>query len=161
MFRVIYFKKNEPILFAVEELSRLLEKAGIESCSQLVEDSIDGVLDDHQILLITRERYQSLSIDSKLSVDLTLDGYSIVKQGHNTWIIGEEPRSVLYGVYKYCEMVLGYRWTQLDQEEIVPALLQEQEELSTFNPTFERRGNIIETIDDLSLIHISEPTRPY
>ena len=151
MFRVIYFEKNEPILFAVEELKRLLEKAGIEGSLKLVECFKDS--DDHQILLITRERYESLSIDSKLPVVLSLDGYSIVKQGTNTWIIGEEPRSVLYGIYKYCEMYLGYRWTQLDQEEIVAAPLQEQEELSTFNPTFQRRGNIIETIDDSTFIN--------
>ncbi|MEK4523727.1 alpha-glucuronidase family glycosyl hydrolase [Psychrobacillus sp. FSL W7-1493] len=151
MFRVIYFEKNEPILFAVEELKRLLEKAGIDSFLQLVKCFKDS--DDHQILLITRERYESLPIDSKLPVVLSLDGYSIVKQGHNTWIIGEEPRSVLYGIYKYCEMYLGYRWTQLDQEEIVLAPLQEQGELSTFNPTFQRRGNIIETIDDSTFIN--------
>ena len=95
---ITYFSKQEPILFAVEELKRLLEKAGIEGSLQLVECFKDS--DDHQILLITRERYESLSIDSKLPVVLSLDGYSIVKQGTNTWIIGEEPRSVLYGIYK-------------------------------------------------------------
>ncbi|WP_342560166.1 alpha-glucuronidase family glycosyl hydrolase [Psychrobacillus sp. FSL W7-1457] len=148
---ITYFSKQEPILFAVEELKRLLEKAGIDSFLQLVKCFKDS--EDHQILLITRERYESLPIDSKLPVVLSLDGYSIVKQGTNTWIIGEEPRSVLYGIYKYCEMYLGYRWTQLDQEEIVLAPLQEQEELSTFNPTFQRRGNIIETIDDSTFIN--------
>ncbi|NME06483.1 alpha-glucuronidase family glycosyl hydrolase [Psychrobacillus sp. BL-248-WT-3] len=148
---ITYFSKQEPILFAGEELKRLLEKAGIEGSLQLVECFKDS--DDHQILLITRERYESLSIDSKLSVELNLDGFAIVKQGTNIWIIGEEPRSVLYGVYKYCEMVLGYRWTQLDQEEIFQAPLQEQEELSTFNPTFQRRGNIIETIDNSTFIN--------
>ncbi|MER2260475.1 MAG: alpha-glucuronidase family glycosyl hydrolase [Psychrobacillus sp.] len=151
MISISYFNKQDPILFAGEELKRLLEKAGTESSLQLVEYFKDS--DDHQILLITREQYYALSNFSKISMDLNRDGYAIVKQGTNTWIVGEEPRSVLYGAYKYCEKYLGYRWTQLEQEDIVQVPLQEEEGHTTFVPRFQRRGNIFETIDDPTFIN--------
>lgn len=152
MSLITYFNKQEPILFAVGELKRLLRKADVESSIEFVEHLKESSKYYNRILLITRELYEALKPDSNV-INIKLDGFAIVKQGTNTWIIGEEPRSVLYGVYKYCEMYLGYRWTQLDQEEIVQAPLQEQEELSTFNPTFQRRGNIIETINDPNFIN--------
>lgn len=151
---ITFFYKQETILFAIEELRRLLRKAGMESSVQYTGNwEEDPLLDDKQIFLVTRKQYEGLSIRIKQSLNLKSDGYAIVKQGTNIWIIGEEPRSVLYGVYKYCEMYLGYSWTNLDEEHLDDEQLQQQEEFITFDPLFQRRGNIIETIDDPMFIN--------
>lgn len=152
MCLITYFDEQETILFAVGELRRLLRKAGIESTLQYNEKLKESAQDEKRILLVTRKQYEALLNVDKVAINLKLDGFAIVKQGSNTWIIGEEPRSVLYGIYKYCEIYMGYRWIHLNQEELVHASLKEELVLSIFEPSFQRRGNIIETIDDQCLL---------
>ena len=68
-----------------------------------------------------------------------------------TWIIGNEPRSILYGVYYYCRERFGYRWIELEEETIHP--IQNNRENYIHEPLFARRGNILETIDDPAYIN--------
>ena len=75
----------------------------------------------------------------------------MVHSDKDTWIIGNEPRSILYGVYYYCRERFGYRWIELEKETIHP--VQNKQENYIHEPLFARRGNILETIDDPAYIN--------
>ena len=84
-------------------------------------------------------------------ISLQKDGFAIVHSEKDTWIIGNEPRSILYGVYYYCRERFGYRWIELEKETIQP--VQNKRENYIHEPLFARRGNILETIDDPAYIN--------
>lgn len=150
--KIIYWNDHETVLFAVEELRRLMREAGHES-------TIDAraaftVLNENmnRIILLTTNEYHSL-VDIKKTITLTDDGFALIRSENDMWIIGNEPRSILYGVYMYCKKQFGYQWIELDKETIVHPHSPKKEELYIHEPMFARRGNIIETINDPGYIN--------
>lgn len=153
MHKIIYFHSHETILFAVEELRRLIEKAGYKSS---VYENQSGLAEanenDFRVLLITTIQYRAMVSKEKI-VNINLDGFALVSSGKDLWIIGNEPRSILYGVYMYCRKHFGYQWTHLDREEILEHKQGENLDLFIHEPMFVRRGNIFETINEPGYIN--------
>lgn len=150
--KIIYCHNHETILFAVEELERLLEKAGYKSSIHdqtiLAETNKAG----NRVILITTTQYREL-VSTEMVANINADGFAFVTSGNDLWIIGNEPRALLYGVYMYCKKFLGYQWTHLDKEELVEQKLCIDNELFIHEPMFVRRGNILETINDPGYIN--------
>ena len=150
--KIIYWNNHETVLFAVEELRRLMREAGYESTidAQAAFTALNE--NTNRIILLTTNEYHSL-MDMKKTIKLNDDGFALIRSENDMWIIGNEPRSILYGVYMYCKKQFGYQWIDLDKETIVNHHSATKEELYIHEPMFARRGNIIETINDPGYIN--------
>ena len=80
-------------------------------------------------------------------VSIGKDGHTFMQSGNVSWIIANEPRAILYGVYQYCQKKLGYRWVDL-KEETFTKPTNTMRNSWTHEPPFARRGNVLETIYD-------------
>ena len=94
----------------------------------------------------------AIEIGSKL-VETNYSDEMLIHQAAGTlYIIGTSPRAVLFAVYHYFETVHGMRWIYPGQ----PPVFHNGEQLSSsplhVTPLIERRGFVIETIDDLTFI---------
>jgi Glycosyl hydrolase family 67 N-terminus len=144
----VYFNDHVTTRFAGEELRRLLRNAGIETGVKS-----RGHLENQReaVYLMLEEEYNSsewCGIYSSLS--FKKDGFAIIDQGEVVWIIGKQERSLLYGVYDFCEKKLGYHWAHLSEERHEPVIINAS---CLQEPLFMRRGNIIETVDDPAYIN--------
>lgn len=142
MITVNYWDSQKVTLFAVEELKRLL--------AQVKEKTTLTYQDNHRtnektIHLVTKEKYESLHENQITMKD---DSFTIVSANDHTWIIGNEARAILYGVYTYCQKVYGFSYAQLGKEVQVNGLKQSLPNVYTHKPRFTRRGNVVETIND-------------
>ncbi|WP_210469725.1 alpha-glucuronidase family glycosyl hydrolase [Sporosarcina sp. 6E9] len=152
MDKIIYWDTHETVLFAVEELERLMMAAGTKS--SIGDRALFTKRNEEKftrIILIGLEEYNSFMGEN---IRLQKDGFAIVHSERDTWIIGNEPRSILYGVYYYCRERFGYRWIELE-EEVVHSVVKKwgKDEVYIHEPLFGRRGNILETIDDPAYIN--------
>jgi Glycosyl hydrolase family 67 N-terminus len=141
MKSIVYFNDHVTTCFAVEELRRLFKKAGIEA--GVKRSCHPGNQRDAIFLMLENEYNSSEWCTAPLS--LKKDGFAIIEQGEQVFVIGKKERSLLYGVYHYCEKKLGYNWAHLSedrQESFVKNATSLEE------PLFKRRGNVIETVDD-------------
>lgn len=149
---IIYWDNHETTLFAVEELRRLLRDAGFESTIGGQAAFFEPDEKQNRIILITTTDYHAFG-NKKNIISVKDDGFAFVRVDNEVWIIGNEPRSILYGVYRYCREQFGYRWIELDKETIVKPMSMTKEELTVHEPLFARRGNILETINDPEYLH--------
>jgi len=145
--KIIYWNNHETVLFAVEELRKLMREAGHESTIHARAAFTALNEKTNRVILLTTKEYHSL-MDMKKTITINADGFALVRSENDLWIIGNEPRSILYGVYMYCKKQFGYQWIELDKETIVNHHSAMKEELYIHEPMFARRGNIIETIND-------------
>jgi hypothetical protein len=76
---------------------------------------------------------------------LSKDGFAVIDEGEAVCIVGKEERSLLYGVYSFCEKELGYSWVHLHESRRVS---YQKNAAGVQNPLFSRRGNVIENVDD-------------
>jgi len=150
--RIIYWNNHETVLFAVEELRRLMREAGYESTIDTQAAFTVLNANTNRIILLTTNEYHTI-MDKEKTNKLNDDGFALIRSENDMWIIGNEPRSILYGVYMYCKKQFGYRWIDLDKETIVKSHSPQKEELYIHEPMFARRGNIIETINDPGYIN--------
>ena len=150
--KIIYWNNHETVLFAVEELRRLMREAGHESTIDAQAEFTALNKNMNRVILLTTNEYHSLK-DMRKTIILNDDGFALIRSEHDMWIIGNEPRSILYGVYMYCKKQFGYQWIDLDKETIVNPHSPKKEELYIHEPMFARRGNIIETINDPGYIN--------
>ncbi|WP_277585282.1 alpha-glucuronidase family glycosyl hydrolase [Psychrobacillus antarcticus] len=152
MHKIIYCHSHETILFAVGELKRLVEKAGYK-CSVHDQTFLAETNEaDNRVILITTTQYRKLVSTEKVP-NISAEGFAFIPTGNDLWIIGNEPRALLYGVYMYCKKFLGYQWVHLDKEELVEQEHGIDKGLFIHEPMFSRRGNILETINDPGYIN--------
>lgn len=147
MLKIIYCQSHETILFAVEELKRLVEKAGYKTSIHDQTFLVETGNVENRVILISSTQYRELVSPEKVD-NINADGFAFVSSGNDFWIVGNEPRALLYGVYMYCKKFLGYQWIHLDKEELVEKKHSNDKELFIHEPMFVRRGNILETIND-------------
>lgn len=143
MHSIIYWNTETTTLFAVEELRRLLKK--IEINSELYAKA-HGPVHQRAIYLLTTMEYKSIHPQQQ-SIQIEKDGFVILKDDA-TWIIGNDARAILYGVYAYCRRQYGYQFVELYKETVDTARIQKGNPMYTHEPMFVRRGNVIETIND-------------
>jgi hypothetical protein len=152
MYNIHYSQTHETILFAVAELRRLILQAGYETSIHHLTDWGNQVEHHLQgIYLITASEYQKVK-NHQNRIAIPGDGFAIVRSFKDTWIIGNEPRSLLYGVYTYMKQQFGYRFLTLESEECGEPQKTVYENLYIHEPMFNRRGTIIETINDPTYI---------
>ncbi|XXM74619.1 alpha-glucuronidase family glycosyl hydrolase [Lysinibacillus sphaericus] len=141
MKAIAYFNDHITTLFAVEELRRLFRGVGMET----VINGGGGKAHEQGVIFLMLEQEYNTSERCDEPLSLKNDGFAVIEDEKNVWIIGKEERSLLYGVYDYCTKKLGYSWVHLSEKRQHPsaknaACLEE--------PLFKRRGNINETVDD-------------
>lgn len=129
-----------------------MREAGYESTIGNRAAFIEFDEDHNRIILITVNDYRALGNKNNI-IMINDDGFAFVRVDNDMWIIGNEPRSILYGVYRYCREQFGYRWIELDKETIVKPMSVMKEGLTIHEPSFARRGNILETINDPEYIN--------
>ncbi|MEG9295890.1 alpha-glucuronidase family glycosyl hydrolase [Mangrovibacillus sp. Mu-81] len=141
MKSIAYFNSHATTCFAVEELRRLFRQAGIELGMNRRGRHRD--LQGSIFIMLEKEYHSSPLCKSPLT--LSKDGFALIDEGDDVWIVGKEERSLLYGVYSFCEKKLGYSWVHLNEGRCGTYT---ENATSVQTPLFSRRGNIIETIDD-------------
>lgn len=146
MNNIVYWSKDETTLFAVEELRRLSIKAGhppaIHSDENLEKDS-----NNTYINLILTDDYNGIVASGKQLI-IKADGFVYLQEGSDQWIIGNEPRAILYGVYTYLRKNYGYRFINFEEETYSDEYIDPLPSQYVHEPMFTRRGNVIETIND-------------
>lgn len=151
MYTIHYSQTHETILFAAEELKRLMQQVGYDVAIHHQKEWDNSHEPMECIHLLTTNEYDKLNSHHSLSIHD--DGFAIVRDSDGTWIIGNEPRSVLYGVYTYAKQQLGYRFIMLNAEDRGVTEQFSYENPYVHNPMFSRRGNVIETINDPDYIN--------
>ena len=147
MIHIKRWTNDVAMVFAAEELQRLLSKADYES--KIVEKDTHINSNESVIHLMCSSDYnEHVSPDQPVSI--ALDGHALIKSGNVTWLIGNEPRAVLYGVYEYAKKIHGYRWVDLKEEFVIDTKASLNS--WTHEPMFARRGNVLETINEPSYI---------
>ena len=100
------------------------------------------------------KRFQSLSSDEK-SIKLSInnifnqDNYLLDIDDHGGHIISSNARGLLYGVYKYAQVYLGFDFSKIGKETLGEP---SNEFYKTHAPRFMRRGNIFEVINDIDYL---------
>lgn len=143
--KIIYWNSHETVLFAVEELRRLMRIGGNECIVGGQVDLQETKRKETTIILILASEYNAFSNEL---IEINDDGFAWINDGANLWIIGNEARSILYGVYEYCKRRFGYKCINLDEELITITQTVPSDENYIHKPMFTRRGNIFETIND-------------
>ncbi|WP_449540347.1 hypothetical protein [Ferdinandcohnia sp. Marseille-Q9671] len=91
-------------------------------------------------------------LDQPLLTDSLVDAFQVVYKGNDIYIIGSNPRSVLFGVYHLCKKLFGFKWVnflskeklEYKEDRFVPSTVQ--------NGNMKRRGLVIENYDDTSFL---------
>ncbi|WP_170138792.1 alpha-glucuronidase family glycosyl hydrolase [Oceanobacillus chungangensis] len=147
MNSIIYFNNHVTIKFAVEELRRLMKKAGLQ-VNIYQNPDLNTLKESKRISIMLQDEFNSSSF-SKGDLFIEKDGFAIFENENETWIIGKEERSTLYGVYHFCEKRLGYNWFSIGEEHLKESnFIQGINNWNINEPAFNRRGNILETIND-------------
>lgn len=145
---VIYFSRHLTVLFAVEELSRLYR----ESHEQFLEIyySSDGKIPaaSYRLILMLESEWKQKGLEDLALKD---DGFALVVENSDLFIVGATERSLLYGVYYYAEAYLGFSFVGLNETLQDSSTLGENT-FETHNPLIQRRGNVIETIRDTQYV---------
>ncbi len=145
---IIQWSKDEVCVFAANELKRLIEKSGDKPTCSLYTEAACSLKYIH---LMPLSKYNKI-YNSLKKLTLSKDGYAIISDIDNIWIIGKEPRAILYGVYDFCSKLYGYRWVNPGQEEKDSNLTLSLKKSMFCEPLFTRRGNVIETINDVKYL---------
>lgn len=151
MYIIHYSQTHETIRFAAEELQRLMQQVGDDAFIHYQKEWDNSHEPMERIHLLTTDEYDKLN--SLHSLSIQDDGFAIVRDSDGTWIIGNEPRSVLYGVYTYAKQQFGYRFIMLNAEDRGVPEQSSYENPYIHTPMFTRRGNVIETIKDPDYIN--------
>ncbi|WP_010094806.1 hypothetical protein [Ornithinibacillus scapharcae] len=145
---VIYFSKGLAVLFAVEELCRLYEQCHKKPLGSYFSKDGDIPLGSERFFLMLESEWKQRGRE-----ELTIknDGLSIVVENEDVFIIGAQERSLLYGVYHYAEIFLGYSFVGMKESQKASYVSNLNIPI-THNPRFQRRGNVIETIRDTQYV---------
>ncbi|WP_042462008.1 hypothetical protein [Neobacillus dielmonensis] len=120
-----------PIRFAKEELHKYAER---------VPQPIDYVF----VLGMGQDFFDKGLIEQPILQD---DAFQVIQEEKEIYIVGSNPRSVLFGVYAVCKQWFGYKWVHFfskekvsfDDQQIVPIIHKGK---------MKRRGLVVENYDD-------------
>lgn len=138
----IFLKDNNPDLqFAASELKKYIKLAyGTEL----------------RIVVAERGRHKGavgLCICSGEAGSEKNDEFSITVEEENLLISGSNKRSLLYGVYKFLEQYVGYKWANPEYENIPaegPGLINICSK--NYKPDFPKRGLVLENSESLEYV---------
>ncbi len=105
---------DECIMTAVSELQNYIEKSSGATLSYKKQSDLPA--DAKAIYLGNTEKAADLGKDLSSVFE---DGFWLTSDGENFYILGEDSRGTLYGVYTFLEDYLGVRWFT-PQLEVVP-----------------------------------------
>ena len=88
--KIIYWDNHETILFAVEELRRLMREAGYESTIGDQAAFTESNENHNRIILITTNEYHSLG-DMKKTITINDDGFALLDQRMICGLLGMSP----------------------------------------------------------------------
>ncbi|MDR4886078.1 hypothetical protein RGU12_00780 [Fredinandcohnia sp. QZ13] len=131
---------NVSIVFAKEELLKYIQQ---------VEQPIP-----YSFVLGLEQEFteKGLVEQTTLMENPTVDAFQIVQKGNEIYIIGSNPRSVLYGVYHTCKKLFGYKWVHFLSEEKVDYKDGSFIKSSSHRGKMVRRGLVIENYEDTSFL---------
>ncbi|WP_045523015.1 hypothetical protein [Neobacillus niacini] len=125
-----------PIKFAKEELHKYAEE-------------VQQPINYSFVLGLDKDFIQNGLIDQPLFQDGgSIDAFELLQKESEIYIIGTNPRSVLFGVYHVCKKLFGYKWVSFfsnekikyhDQKILVPTINSGK---------MKRRGLVVENYDD-------------
>ncbi|MEH7179703.1 hypothetical protein [Neobacillus vireti] len=125
-----------PVKFAKEELHKYAEEV-----KQPIHYSF--------VLGVEKDFLQIGFIDQPLFQDgASIDAFQLIQKESVIYIVGANPRSVLFGVYHLCKNLFGYKWVSFfpnekitfdDQRILVPAISKGK---------MKRRGLVVENYDE-------------
>jgi hypothetical protein len=123
------------IKFAKEELSKYADK---------VRESIPYSF----VLGVDKDFLQQDLIDQPLFQEGAIDAFQVLQRESEIYIIGTNPRSVLFGVYHICKKLFGYKWVSFFPNEKINYHDQKILVSTLKSGKMNRRGLVVENYDD-------------
>lgn len=121
-----------PIRFAEEELLRYAQNAGRSFVLGIYQDFLqNGLLEE-----------------SEPSLDPSINSFRVMERENELYIIGSNPRSVLFGVYYVCKKLLGYKWVSFFPEDKPIVSEREIGTSAIQSGKMKRRGLVVENYDN-------------
>lgn len=84
--------------------------------------------------------------------DDSIDAFQLLAKGNELFIIGSNPRSVLFGVYHTCKKLLGYKWVDFLSKEKIEYTGHLSETATIHSGKMKRRGLVVENYDDVDFL---------
>ncbi|MCL2372591.1 MAG: DUF4838 domain-containing protein [Defluviitaleaceae bacterium] len=136
----------QTLTFAAEELAKYLQKIDPTTQIALLKSNPNLPLENHLLLAVNNSLTHNPQLD---------DAYSINISGGKGSIMGSNPRSVLFGVYRFLHS-LGCRWLHPGQGgETIPSTSPASHSVSlTDRPSYRHRGVCIE--GSCSFAHVQD-----
>ncbi|WP_053365855.1 hypothetical protein [Bacillus sp. FJAT-27245] len=125
-----------PIKFAEEELLRYGDGAR------------------HSFVLGTFQDFyrKGLVVESDFHMDQSIDAFQVLEKNSEVFILGSNPRSVLFGVYHICKKLFGYKWVGFFSKEKLDFVERWLEPSKVHSGKMKRRGLVVENYDDTEFL---------
>ncbi|MGP4106070.1 alpha-glucuronidase family glycosyl hydrolase [Virgibacillus sp. L01] len=146
---IIYNSSHATIKFAADELQRLIANKGLDV--EVQQSLLPASINYDKIFIMLEAEYNKSAYCVK-PLQVKKDGFALIEDKGNVWIVGKEERSTLYGVYNYCEKKYRYQWIGINEEISHKVSPTSANIYGIQEPLFSRRGNVIETINDYDYI---------
>ncbi|WP_059173864.1 hypothetical protein [Bacillus sp. FJAT-27445] len=131
--------EDEVIKFAKEELLKYAEQVHLSI-------PISFVLGVHH------DFHQRGIIEPLIHADSSIDAFQLAERESTIYIIGSNPRSVLFGVYHACKKLFGYKWVSFSSKETTKFNEHDFCTPKIHRGKMKRRGLVLENYDDVDFL---------
>ncbi|WP_010281374.1 hypothetical protein [Bacillus timonensis] len=131
---------EKPVVYAKEELLKYIQQVGQPIPYTFVLGMEQDFIE------------KGLVEQPTLKKNSTIDTFQLVQKNSEIYIIGSNPRSVLYGVYHTCKKLFGYKWVHFLSKENIVYKDASFESSTLHTGKMGRRGLVIENYDDTSFL---------
>ncbi|WP_156183016.1 hypothetical protein [Mesobacillus campisalis] len=84
--------------------------------------------------------------------DSSIDAFQLMEKECEIYILGSNPRSVLFGVYHACKKLFGYKWVSFLSKEKAECQTHRFEPARIHSGLMKRRGLVVENHDDTAFL---------
>ncbi|WP_053362668.1 hypothetical protein [Bacillus sp. FJAT-27251] len=132
---------NEPpVIFAKEELQKFAEK-------------VQGYTHLSFVLGLDQDFVERGLLEQPVfQADSTIDAFQLIEKESEIYILGSNPRSVLFGVYHACKKLFGYKWVSFLSKEKAEYKPHAFELVRSHSGLMKRRGLVVENYDDKAFL---------
>lgn len=81
-------------------------------------------------------------------IDETIDAFQLLENGNDIYVIGSNPRSVLFGVYHALKKIFGYKWVHFSSKENAVDTMRFQRQSPIIIGKMKRRGLVVENYNE-------------
>ncbi|ALC91375.1 hypothetical protein AM500_17395 [Bacillus sp. FJAT-18017] len=91
-------------------------------------------------------------IDENTNAEGSADTFQVLEKDSEMYIIGSNPRSVLFGVYHICKKLFGYKWASFLSKDTLNYIGNNADTAGMISGKMKRRGLVLENYEDTDFL---------